>query len=146
MAPSKCCRVLPLTQAAAVARQTPKGSSVCSRKVQVPTVTVTNSANALYLGYVQGRIQDFQKGGGGHTLIERAISYHFSQKGCMYVRAPQVHVVIRAAPCWEQSSLVPRLLFTERENSLVNCLYRFGSNILKSLWRHVNWIVYSKTL
>ena len=30
-------------------------------------------------------------------------------------------------------SLVPRLLFTERENSLVNCLYRFGSNILKSL-------------
>jgi len=30
-------------------------------------------------------------------------------------------------------SLMPRLLFTERENSLVNCLYRFGSNILKSL-------------
>ena len=51
---------------------------------------------------MQGRIQDFQKGG-GHTLIERAISYHFSQKGCMYVRAPQVHVVIRAAPCREQS-------------------------------------------
>ena len=30
-------------------------------------------------------------------------------------------------------SLVPRLLFTEWENSLVNCLYRFGSKILKSL-------------
>ena len=53
MAPSKCCRVLPLTQAAAVARQTPKGSSVCSKKVQVPTVTVTISADALYLGYVR---------------------------------------------------------------------------------------------
>ena len=47
---------------------------------------------------------------------------------------------------WRMVSLVPRLLFTERENSLVNCLYRFGSNILKSLWRHVNRIVYSKTL
>ena len=34
---------------------------------------------------MQGRIQDFQKGG-GHTLIERAISYHFSQKG-YHVRA-----------------------------------------------------------
>ena len=43
-------------------------------------------------------------------------------------------------------SLVPRLLFTEQENSLVNCLYRFGSNILTSLWRHVNRIVYSKML
>ena len=29
------------------------------------------------------------------------------------------------------SSLVPRQLFAERESSLVNCLYRFGSNILK---------------
>ena len=36
---------------------------------------------------------------GGHTLIERAISYHFSQKGCMYMRTPQVHVVIHATPC-----------------------------------------------
>ena len=27
-------------------------------------------------------------------------------------------------------SLVPRLLFAEGKNSLVNCLYRFGSNIL----------------
>ena len=26
-------------------------------------------------------------------------------------------------------SLMPRLLFTKRENSLVNCLYHFGSNI-----------------
>ena len=25
-----------------------------------------------------------------------------------------------------------------------NCLYHFGSNILKLLWRHVNWIVNSK--
>ena len=29
-------------------------------------------------------------------------------------------------------SLVPRLLFTNRENSVVNYLYHFGSNILKS--------------
>ena len=40
----------------------------------------------------QGRIQDFQTGGGGggggggHTQIDRAISYHFSQKG-YHVRA-----------------------------------------------------------
>ena len=35
--------------------------------------------------------------------------------------------------CLTGDSLVPRLLFTEWENSLVNCLCRFGSNILKSL-------------
>ena len=29
------------------------------------------------------------------------------------------------------TSLVPRQPIAERENSLVNCLYRFGSNILK---------------
>ena len=38
-----------------------------------------------------------ERGGGEHTLIERAISYHLSQKGCMYVGTPQAHVVIRAA-------------------------------------------------
>ena len=32
---------------------------------------------------------------------------------------------------WGKCSLVPRQLFAERESSLVNCLYRFGSNILK---------------
>ena len=30
-----------------------------------------------------------------------------------------------------RTSLVPRQLFAERESSLVNCLHRFGSNILK---------------
>ena len=37
-------------------------------------------------------------------------------------------------------SLVTRLLFAEQENFLVNCLYHFGSNILKSPCCHVNWI------
>ena len=39
--------------------------------------------------------------------------------------------------------VMPRLLFAEQENRLVNCL---GSNILKSPWRHVSWIVNSKML
>ena len=45
---------------------------------------------------MQGRIQDFQKGGAhpDTTLARKVI---------MYVRAPRVHVVIRAAPCREQS-------------------------------------------
>ena len=43
----------------------------------------------------------FSEEGGGHTLIEKAISYHFSQKGCMCVRAPG-HPR-HAAPCREQS-------------------------------------------
>ena len=44
----------------------------------------------------QGRIQDFQKGGAhpDTTLARKVI---------MYVRAPRVHVVVRAAPCREQS-------------------------------------------
>ena len=60
-------------------------------------ITVLSYVKTTQEGSLQGRIQDFQKG--GHTLIERAISYHLSQKGCMYVGAPQAHVVIRAAPC-----------------------------------------------
>ena len=63
-----------------------------------------------------------------------------SCKSCMHTT---VHVYWRE---WMQSSLVPRLLFTEWENSLVNCLWSFRSKILKSPWRHVNWIVKSKML
>ena len=45
------------------------------------------------------------------------------------------HNLVTVLTCRSQShflpSLVPRLLFAEWEISLVNCLYRFGSNILK---------------
>ena len=47
----------------------------CPKLVSSPDPNETNPK--------QGQIQDFQKGGGGHILIERAISYHFSQKGCI---------------------------------------------------------------
>ena len=58
-----------------------------------------NVTKDLNKDLMQGRIQDFQKG--GHTLIERAIiATTLARKVIMYVRAPQV-VVIRAAPCRE---------------------------------------------
>ena len=40
----------------------------------------------------------------------------------------------------------PRLLSTEQENSLVNCLHHFGSNIFKSPSHQPNWNVNSKKL
>ena len=43
-------------------------------------------------------------------------------------------------------SLVPRLLFTDQENSLVNYLYHLGATVLKSLVHDVNWIVKFKII
>ena len=60
------------------------------------------------------------------------LSFHFSLSNFPMGRGSE-GLGMKLAQPYTLLSLVPRLLFTEWENSLVNCLYRFGSNILKSL-------------
>ena len=74
-----------------------------------PTVRTTDQSKARRLG------------GGTDFFSTHGLTARAARVACLGLAALKV------------TSLVPRLLFTERENSLVNCVYHFGSNILKSL-------------
>ena len=57
-----------------------------------------------YPGVDSGFSEGGEGGGGGGTPWQRELlATTLARKVIMYVRAPQVHVVIRAAPCREQS-------------------------------------------